>query len=78
MANFLLVYTCGGMPATDADRKQSMDALEAWFGHLGDNIVDMGNPGFGAGRGCELRPAHSRSVSVTRLVLMSLPCAGDR
>lgn len=44
MTNFLLVYTGGGMPATDAERKQVMDAWGAWFGHLGDKIVDMGNP----------------------------------
>jgi hypothetical protein len=44
MANFLLVYTGGGMPATDAERKQAMDAWGAWFGRLGDKIVDMGNP----------------------------------
>ena len=44
MANFLLVYTGGGMPSSDADRKQAMDAWGAWFGQLGDKIVDMGNP----------------------------------
>lgn len=44
MAKFLLVYTGGGMPATDAERKQAMDAWGAWFGRLGDKIVDMGNP----------------------------------
>jgi hypothetical protein len=44
MANFVLVYTGGGMPATDAERKKVMDAWGAWFGRLGDKIVDMGNP----------------------------------
>jgi hypothetical protein len=32
------------MPASDAERKQVMDAWGGWFGRLGDKIVDMGNP----------------------------------
>ncbi len=44
MANFLLVYTGGGMPATEAERKQVMDAWGAWFGKLGAAVVDPGNP----------------------------------
>ncbi|MGH7764630.1 MAG: hypothetical protein ACREOM_09470 [Candidatus Dormibacteraceae bacterium] len=44
MANFVLVYTGGGMPATDAERKRAMEAWGGWFGRLGDKIVDMGNP----------------------------------
>ncbi len=45
MANFLLVYSGGGgMPATDAERKQVMDAWGAWFGKLGPAVVDPGNP----------------------------------
>jgi len=44
MANFLLVYTGGGMPASDAERKKVMDAWGAWFGRLGAAVVDPGNP----------------------------------
>jgi hypothetical protein len=44
MANFLLVYTGGGMPASDAERKKVMDAWGAWFGRLGEAVVDPGNP----------------------------------
>jgi hypothetical protein len=44
MANFLLVYAGGGMPATDAERKKVMDAWGAWFGKLGPAVVDPGNP----------------------------------
>jgi hypothetical protein len=45
MANFLLVYSGGGgMPATEAERKQVMDAWGAWFGKLGPAVVDAGNP----------------------------------
>ena len=44
MANFLLVYIGGGMPASDAERKKVMDAWGAWFGRLGGAVVDPGNP----------------------------------
>ena len=44
MANFLLVYTGGGMPATEAERKKVMDDWGAWFGKLGAAVVDPGNP----------------------------------
>lgn len=44
MANFVLVYTGGGMPASDSERQQVMEAWGAWLGRLGDRIVDMGNP----------------------------------
>ena len=44
MSNFLLVYTGGGMPASDAERKKVMDAWGAWFGRLGAAVVDPGNP----------------------------------
>jgi hypothetical protein len=32
------------MPGSDAERKKVMDAWGAWFGRLGEGIVDMGNP----------------------------------
>ena len=44
MANFVLVYTGGGMAATDAERGKMMEAWGAWFGSLGDKVVDGGNP----------------------------------
>ena len=44
MANFLLVYSGGGMPASEAEQKKVMDAWGAWFGKLGSAIVDPGNP----------------------------------
>jgi hypothetical protein len=47
MANFVLVYTGGGMPATEAERGKVMEAWGTWFGKLGDKVVDAGNP-FGA------------------------------
>ena len=44
MANFLLLYTGGSMPASDAERDSVMQAWNAWFGKLGSNLVDAGNP----------------------------------
>jgi hypothetical protein len=44
MANFVLVYKGGGMPATDAEREKVMAAWGQWFGALGQSLVDGGNP----------------------------------
>jgi len=44
MANFVLVYTGGSRPASEAEGKKSMEAWGAWFGILGDKVVDAGNP----------------------------------
>ena len=44
MANFLLLYTGGGMPETQAEIAQVMQAWEAWFNQLGSAVVDAGNP----------------------------------
>jgi hypothetical protein len=47
MSNFVLVYTGGSRPASEAEGKKVMEAWGAWFGKLGDKVVDPGNP-FGA------------------------------
>jgi hypothetical protein len=44
MANFVLVYSGGSMPATPEEQAQVMGAWNAWFGELGDRLVDGGNP----------------------------------
>jgi hypothetical protein len=44
MANFLLLYSGGGMPASEAEQKAIMDDWTAWFGKLGSAVVDGGNP----------------------------------
>jgi len=44
MANFLLLYSGGGMPEGEAAQKQVMEAWGQWFGKLGDAVVDGGNP----------------------------------
>ena len=44
MANYLLLYSGGGMPATEAEQAAVMKEWEAWFGQLGPAMVDPGNP----------------------------------
>jgi hypothetical protein len=44
MANYLLAYTGGGMAQTDEAREAAMAAWGAWFGKLGSEVVDPGNP----------------------------------
>lgn len=44
MANFLLLYSGGGMATTDAERAKLMEAWGTWFGKLGNKVVDGGNP----------------------------------
>jgi hypothetical protein len=44
MAKYLLVYTGGQEPQSEAEGKAVMDAWTAWFGKLGSALVDGGNP----------------------------------
>lgn len=44
MANYLLLYSGGSMPASEAEQKAVMDDWMAWFGKLGSAVVDGGNP----------------------------------
>lgn len=44
MANYLLLYRGGGMPATEAEQKSVLQAWNVWFGQLGSALVDGGNP----------------------------------
>ena len=44
MANFLLLYSGGGMPNSEAEIKAVTQAWMDWFGKLGDAVVDGGNP----------------------------------
>ncbi len=44
MASYLLTYYGGGMPEGEAEQAQVMQAWGAWFGELGDAVVDGGNP----------------------------------
>jgi hypothetical protein len=50
MTNFVLVYTGGpGMEQTEERRQEIMAEWGAWYGAMGDAIVDGGNP-FGASK----------------------------
>jgi hypothetical protein len=49
MTNYVLAYRGGRVAETDEQRQQVMAAWGAWFGGLGDAVVDAGNP-FGASR----------------------------
>jgi hypothetical protein len=44
MANYLLVYHGGGMPASPEEGAKIMKAWTDWFGVLGGALVDGGNP----------------------------------
>jgi hypothetical protein len=44
MANFLLLYTGGGMPEGEAEQAKVMQSWMDWFTYLGEAVVDSGNP----------------------------------
>lgn len=44
MAKYLFVYHGGSTPSNPADVKKVMDAWGAWFGSLGEAVIDGGNP----------------------------------
>jgi hypothetical protein len=44
MANFVLLYSGGGMAETPAEQEAVMQAWGAWFGKIGSALVDGGNP----------------------------------
>jgi hypothetical protein len=44
MAKNVVVFKGGGMPQTEEETQQVMAAWGAWFGQLGEAVVDPGNP----------------------------------
>ena len=44
MAKYLLLYSGGHMPETEAEQAQVMKAWEGWFTELGPAVADPGNP----------------------------------
>lgn len=47
MGKFVYIYSGGALASTPEDQEKVMQEWVAWFGTLGDAVVDMGNP-FGA------------------------------
>jgi hypothetical protein len=41
---YLLLYSGGSMPESEAEQAQVMKAWEAWFSELGPAVADPGNP----------------------------------
>jgi hypothetical protein len=44
MANFLLLYSGGGMPETEEENARVLQAWTNWYNQLGQAVVDPGNP----------------------------------
>jgi hypothetical protein len=44
MQNYLLLYSGGSMPASEDEQKAVLKDWTIWFGTLGVNLVDGGNP----------------------------------
>ncbi len=44
MANYVLVFHGGSMPESQEEGARVMQAWTAWFGTLGEALVDGGNP----------------------------------
>ena len=44
MANYLLLYSGGGMPASEIEQKAVLKDWDNWFSKLGSALVDGGNP----------------------------------
>lgn len=44
MANYVLVYSGGSRPQTEAEQQAVMAAWGGWYEGLGQTIVDGGNP----------------------------------
>lgn len=44
MTNFVLLYTGGTYPETEEENAAVMAAWGAWYGKMGEAVVDGGNP----------------------------------
>jgi len=44
MNKYLLLYSGGGMPESEADQKAMMQAWDSWSKKLGKSLVDGGDP----------------------------------
>src|SRR5256885_14722158 len=62
MANYLLLYSGGSAGTTPAEREKVMQAWGGWFGKLGDQIVDAGNPFGEHAKNLANRAVHDRAA----------------
>jgi hypothetical protein len=44
MTDYVLLFSGGSMPETEAEQAAVMEAWVAWYGSLGDAVKDPGNP----------------------------------
>lgn len=44
MTRYLLLYSGGSMPQSEAEQKQVLDAWNKWMGGLGKALIDGGDP----------------------------------
>lgn len=44
MTNFVLLYTGGTIPESEEEQQAVMAAWGAWYGMMGEKVVDGGNP----------------------------------
>ena len=44
MTNFVLIYTGGTIPEGEAEQQKVMADWGAWYGAMGEAVVDGGNP----------------------------------
>jgi len=44
MADFVLLYSGGKMPETEEEQAQVMKAWTDWYGNIGSDLKDGGNP----------------------------------
>ena len=44
MGKYVLLYSGGSMPQSDAETQKVMKALDGWFSKLGKAVVDQGDP----------------------------------
>jgi hypothetical protein len=81
MANYVLVFKGGSVPATEAEQKAALADWGAWYGSMGAAVVDGGTP-FGpsksiAGDGTVSDGAASELTGYTILTADSLDAAAE-
>src|SRR5438270_473660 len=70
MANYVLVYKGGGMPETQAEQERIMAQWGQWFGALGQDLVDGGNPF--SGQSTAIKPDGSTAAASAGLTGYSI------